>query len=646
MDVFFVISGFVIAGLLLRELEATGRVDLGRFYSRRVRRLFPALALLVGVVALSSVAFASAFGASVATAQTGLGALAFMANVAIYQITGGYFDAPATTNALLHTWSLSVEEQFYLVFPALLVAAYLLGRRWLRGRGRETAAVVLLLVGGCSFVLSMRYALLTDLGIHKPDVFAFYSSPTRAWEFAFGAVIALAAPTIARVPRTLGTIGGVVGAVLVLASGLVINAQTPFPGWATLLPVAGAALLIASGIVTTGLIARILSSRPLVWIGDRSYSWYLWHWPVIVLSSSLVPVTAFTSAAAAGLSLIPASLSYGFVEQPIRTSRAIRGRRMAALVGVCVIVPAIVCAAIVVRPAAEPKVVTAALTPDEAMAAQITPSHIGGVCFGLAPGDPAFGATCTWNAQASGEPIYLVGDSQADMLSEALVAAAGQLHRRLVISDYGDCPFIDVQLFRGGQLISGCGDHVQRTVDLLTREPGTVVIASGEFTVLSDSWTMAPASGGDQAVSVADKAAIYRAGLSSIVDRLTTAGNQIVVVQPVPHFYAGWIEDLQNRWEPSLCPALQARTNPAQCGTSVSLTAVISNQAPVFDANTAVAQEFKGSTVDLRPDLCSAGVCSTNRGNTWLYKDGAHITAQESEQLGPAFARALGVLVS
>src|ERR1035437_350618 len=216
----------------------------------------------------------------------------------------------------------------------------------------------------------MRYGFMTRLGIDKPDVFAFYSSPTRAWEFAVGALLALAAPSIARVPRALASLAAGVGLILVLASGLIIDGSTQFPGWATLLPVGATALLLASGTVAQGWLQRALSIRPLVWIGDRSYSWYLWHWPLIVLASGLGLAASISGSAAAAFSLVPAALSYRYVEQPIRASRSIRGKRMTALFATSVLVPGAVCAAVIFGP---PLPLTSST---QTMIAQVTANHL------------------------------------------------------------------------------------------------------------------------------------------------------------------------------------------------------------------------------------------------------------------------------
>jgi hypothetical protein len=172
-----------------------------------------------------------------------------------------------------------------------------------------------------------------------------------------------------------------------------------------------------------------------------------------------------------------------------------------------------------------------------------------------------------------------------------------------------------------------------------------VVIASGEFTVLGDFWSMSSASGGPPATSVADKAAIYHAGLLAILNELRASGNRVLIVQPVPHFFTDWIESYSNRWEPSECPSIEARVNPSGCGMEWTLAQVISHQAAVFDANTEAASAADSSTLDLRPFLCSAGLCATNRGDDWLYMDGSHLTARESERLGPVFRDALARLV-
>src|SRR5262249_24678358 len=143
VDVFFVISGFVITSMLQREWEASGRIRLGKFYARRFKRLTPALALMVVVTIVGSAVVLSPFGPQQTAAQTALGALLISANIVIARTTGGYFDAPAASNPLLHTWSLSVEEQFYLAFPLLVMIGWSLSRRWRRLRGTTTITVAL-----------------------------------------------------------------------------------------------------------------------------------------------------------------------------------------------------------------------------------------------------------------------------------------------------------------------------------------------------------------------------------------------------------------------------------------------------------------------------------------------------------------------
>lgn len=325
VDVFFVISGYVITRMLRREWEATGRIDFAAFYLRRFKRLMPALALVVAFTVVVSGLVLSPLGPQQTALETGLGSLGLVANWVVSTTTGGYFDPPAEANPFLHTWSLSVEEQFYLVFPALLAFCWIGVRR---GRRSDLAVAIVLAVTGVSLVAAL---VGVNPFVHS-WLFGFYSPLTRAWEFGVGALLALVTVKGRRA-------AGFAGVALLAVSLWTIDHTTRFPGMWTLLPVGAAALLIVAGSGETNVVTRLLSSRPLVKIGDWSYSIYLWHWPLIVFASTLWPSSPHARLFAAALSLAPAVCSYVFVEQPIRSLRLGSRMRVAILVAAVLATP-------------------------------------------------------------------------------------------------------------------------------------------------------------------------------------------------------------------------------------------------------------------------------------------------------------------
>lgn len=316
VDIFFVISGFVITTMLYREYEGTGRIRFSKFYIQRFKRLTPALAVLISVTLLLSAAILSPEGPQQMVASTAVAAVLSIANFQISRSSGGYFAPAAELNPLLNTWSLSVEEQFYLFFPALMALGWFLARRqW------HLRASPLFLTGSIA-VLSFVLALVASMGwsFRGSDLLiGFYSPLSRAWEFAAGAILALVIANRAKspVPQLSSTLA-IGGLGMLIAAFWLINENTSFPGIWTLLPVIGTLFLLDAGFRGNNYVTTLLSSRPLVLFGDWSYSVYLWHWPFIVLSVYLWPTTEYVAVLAALVSLGPALFSYHWIEQPFR----------------------------------------------------------------------------------------------------------------------------------------------------------------------------------------------------------------------------------------------------------------------------------------------------------------------------------------
>ncbi len=315
VDVFFVISGFLITGIIAREVDEQ-RFSIVRFYERRIRRILPAL-VAVMVAVLAGAAWLYFPGDFRMVPRSVIAALLSGSNI-LFWSEAGYFDAAAHSKPMLHTWSLAVEEQFYIVFPLLLILLHRYGAR------------SLLHVLAAIFVGSL--ALCIVLTRTHPE-FAFYLLPTRAWELMAGALLAVGA-----VPAVTDRRAREVVAVAGLAAiGWAVVAFTPataFPGAAALLPVLGAAALIHAAEGTA--VGRLLSLRPVVFVGQISYSLYLWHWPVIVFAEYATDrrLTGGWTVAAIAVSFVLAALSWRTVERPFRNSQWVPQARLFKLAGV------------------------------------------------------------------------------------------------------------------------------------------------------------------------------------------------------------------------------------------------------------------------------------------------------------------------
>lgn len=306
VDMFFVISGFLITGLLLREHGTSGRIDLRHFYSRRLRRILPAELATIAVTMVAAAILIAPLEVP-GIAQDGAASALSLGNIRFAIESADYF-AATDPSPFRHLWSLGVEEQFYLVWPALLIVAL----RLFGSRLRVAGPVAVLAV------MSLAVAIwLTDA--FAP--WAFYSLPSRLWELALGGLLAVAAGWLARIPRTALLFLGGVGLALVGAGLSTIDAATPYPGTAALLPTIGTAALIVGG--ASGPIAWVLTRSPTRFIGRISYSLYLWHWPILVLPALAVgePLPLNVGLALGGVSLLVAAVSWRVIEEPFRRGR-------------------------------------------------------------------------------------------------------------------------------------------------------------------------------------------------------------------------------------------------------------------------------------------------------------------------------------
>ncbi len=301
VDIFFVISGFLITGIIARELDV-GRFSLLDFYARRIRRIFPALiVVLCAVLVLGWLwMLPSAYASLSADAFAGA---AFFPNIALL-LHSGYFDIEAAKKPLLHLWSLGIEEQFYLLWPLLLIVA---------ARMRLGLLTVAFAIGLASFALNVAL-------VGSDPVATFYLPFTRAWELLAGGALACSFGRLTHTQLASNLRAGT-GTVLIALAAAVLNPGRAFPGWWAVLPVAGSVLILSAPLAWG--CERLLSSRTMVWFGKISYPLYLWHWPLLVFFGIIkfTPLTTLERPLVVGLSIALAWATYRFIEIPFRFGR-------------------------------------------------------------------------------------------------------------------------------------------------------------------------------------------------------------------------------------------------------------------------------------------------------------------------------------
>jgi len=520
VDVFFVLSGFFITSILVKDLEAD-RFSILRFYVRRARRILPALFVLLAAVTIAG--WFTLLPQDYADyAASLLATLGFGSNV-YFWLYSGYFDTAADLKPLLHTWSLAVEEQFYIFFPPALWLGHRLGRKWL--------------IGGMIGIALISLTLSVWAADHRPAP-GFYLAPTRVWELLLGCLLAQRFPTVrSRAAVETASVGGII---LILGSVALINANSPFPGWLALFPCLGTGLVIWASLCGGGFGNRLLSWPPLVFIGQISYSLYLWHWPISAYLRYLTgrDPTILEAAGMFAAAVLLATLSWRFVEQPFRSRKSrITGKQLVAYFGGSTIVlatagVALICAGGVPR-----------RFPPEALRYVVEePQVIAASCFGLSPREIRAGRACTIGDPGAARITFAIwGDSHANraaLPADRLGAAMGV--KGLYLTS-GSCPpLLGVEWPQ-----IGCRAFNDAAFERIRRDRVRVVVISALWAYYAEGVpfgrTVSPHYAVDEASaerSLQDNRRVFGAAMERTVASLRAAGANVLIMGPVPEI--GW----------------------------------------------------------------------------------------------------------
>ena len=658
LDIFFVLSGFLITGILIDVFDQRGRIYFIPFYLSRFRRLIPtAVVVIVVTVVATYLLYSTARGQLVA--DDGLWALLLAANWH-FAIEGTNYFATGSESPLLHYWSLSLEEQFYAVWPLLLLGTLVLARR-LRFNREAVVLTVMAMIALASFAYSLRHS--ADAPIQ-----AYYSTFDRVWEFAIGGMLAAARPQLARIPPLAGSLLGWFGVLGLLPTIFLLHYGVAFPApWAGI-PVLMTAAVVAGGVDKSRRTLPVLENRPLVYVGDISYSMYLWHMPINVLSKPFFApesVAYYTWVLAA--TGVVSVLSFHLLERPMRYapwlmtpperrlySRALAKRRagmrrvglgwlaigltgVMAFVGVTVLSP---------TPTAPTPTFAASRTkashsPDAlvdrqqarlsaALGATQFPQfdppldHLGldhwakdQAASGCSASADKLTQGCKFGDPDAKKLAVVIGDSFAVAwtpgVRKALVPR-GWAVQRLTMAE---CPgwTLPSYVHEDGTPFPECRDH-HRAVDRFVKQerPDLVIVADSQIQVRN----------AERPTLHSTQIKVARDGLTATLHQLARHGTRLAVLQPPPG-------------TGSLLDCVTRQGSPQDCVGKPDSFWANATQGEKAAAGTEPSADY----VSTRDWFCSDGQCPAFVGRTPVTVDGSHLSIQYSEQLGPLLRQAL-----
>ncbi len=638
VDVFFVISGFVITGLLLREREASGSTSLVSFYGRRARRILPAATLVIVTVVIATYAVLGVYYGD-PTAITARWTSVFLANFHFAATGTNYLTATQPPSPLQNFWSLAVEEQFYLVFPAIvLVAASLRSRVSVRARLTAVLLPIILL----SFLLS---AVQTGT---DPST-AYFSPLTRAWELALGALVAVATPSLLRLHRHAAAAMTWAGLAAIAYAAVAYSSATSYPGTAVAVPVVGTALVIAGGAPVPRWGAEsVLRLGPFQWFGRLSYSLYLWHWPILILaaeSASSFSLPFRSNIVWLLVSVAAAYVTYRLVENPIRHAALWSGRRWLPLAaGAALIATSLVVATVGLAVQPTPSSSSAGravvpLTPAElkhevAAAVHITslPADLAPSLAGVrtdwggptAPCWPSYGQStvgrCLFGDPNGTRTMVLYGDSHAAMWFDTMDDLAYLLGWKLLILAKGDCPVLDLPFADPAGYgspdgtFTACTQWHRFALQRIAEVHPTLVIVTED----------ADLGPGDRHYSPDT----WQAAMVHTIHELPVPASEVVVLGNIPQLTQGGPDCL------SLNPHAVQRCS----GPNLPYT------AEHTDAEKRAAAQAGAHFVDTTPWFCST-TCTDVIGRYQPYWDPYHVTNTYAHVLGPTLLQALAAVL-
>ena len=581
VDIFYVISGFLITGLLLREIDRSGTINFKEFYSRRFKRLLPTSFFVLAITAVVSWMLIPA------TMRTSLGrdviaASLYVSNYLFAWWQADYQNLDATPSPVIHYWSLAVEEQFYLVWPLLILLFFTLSK-YLKNRMVLTYLVATITLA--SFIFSIYQT-------ENSPIWAFYSLPTRAWELGLGALLVLVPPFKTR------KFIGLIGFVLLIISAFLFNESTPFPGLNAALPVIGTVLLIATINSWPPFLNDVANSRISQWLGEISYPLYLWHWPLLVLPSTYFarPLEVYERLLAIAATILLADLTHRFIEEPYRNKKILPllvYKKAAYVTGISVFMGAVIMftnsdkidisgikgAVSLAQIKARPQIY------DDGCHANYAQTKSG---------------KCEYGKLDSDKTMVLYGDSHAAQWFPALIEIANRSGYKLISLTKSACPSVEtVRRDQGGFKMSRCVQWRENTIKRIQGiKPDVLIMSSFQYFAQPPQFN--------------NRTQWWNEGQRKLLNQVKNSSPHLIYITDTPHP----TRDI---------PACLSNYSITECNTSERSKNL---SIPGF------------KVIDPNPWLCS-NVCPAVKDGVVAYRDASHISVDISLALIPRLTQAL-----